>query len=314
MGFYTPNGSLEYLTVQRRQRSPIPQDHPTLDFLPASTFIPSIQLDVWKSNSPAPSKYSVLTGIRIHIYDSTQSRGFKLTSTFPIMTLLLLVMAGLKALKITLLEIPKRIQNNFKVVKKNIAIKEWERVPGDYLEVLELNRRFILGELYWTPYDFTPLDESTHPLHAQLLKFHDFGFLTIHVQPFLEADRPIQDDNRHGSFSDPIPDAFSQCRQRAYVEFFLPTAHVDTQHYQRFISGLEGRDEIYTTHFQPEDTETKRGNIPRDTHPVTTIRQAPKVNQVKYAKWKGTTWVNSKPNAEWPTMDICNFNDKVAAG
>ena len=230
------------------------------------------------------------------------------------MMLLLLVKAGLKALAIALWEILGKIKDSFQIVRKNEAMKESDKSSADYLKALELNRRFILGDLFCTPYDFTPLDESTHPLHAQLLKFHDFGFLTIHVQPFLEADRPIQDDNRHGSCPDTIPKAFSQCRQRPYVEFFLPTGHIDAQHYQRFISGLEGRNEIFTTHFRPEDTETKRGNIPRDTHPVTTIRQAHKVNQVKYAKWKATAWVNSKPNAEWPTMDICNFNDKVAAG
>lgn len=228
--------------------------------------------------------------------------------------LLLLVMAGLKALATALWEMPRKIQNAVETERKNVSMKEWENVPADYFKILELNRRFIRGGLYCTPYDSSPLDKSTNPLHANLLRFHDFGLLTIDIQPFQEADSRVQGDSWHGCCPDPIPNAFSQWRQRPYVEFLLPTAHIDPQHYQSLLSGLVARDEIYATYFLPEDTETKLGNIPHDSHPVTTFRQALELNGVNDANWEGITWVNSKPDAEWPRMEICNFNDKVAAG
>ena len=208
----------------------------------------------------------------------------------------------------------RKLEEGSRVDRANTAMEEWDNVPADYFKILELNRRFIRGELYCTPYDSSPLDEATNHLRENHLRLHDFGLLTIGIQPFTEADCLVQGDGWHGRCPDPMPNVFSQRRQRPWVEFVLATAHIDRQHCQRFISGLVGRTEIYTTYFLPGDTETKRGNIPRDTHPVTLSRQARELSQVKHKKWKGISWVNSKPNAEWPTMDVCNFNDKVATG
>ena len=230
------------------------------------------------------------------------------------MMLLLFVLAWLKALVAALRNIPREMRKSLQLELINIAGKEWENASADYLKILKLNRRFIRGELYCTPYHFAPLDEETNPLRANLVRFHDFGLLTINSQPFREADTPVQGGSWFGCCPDPIPNAFSQWRQRPYVEFLLPSAHIDPQQYRRFIDGLVGRDEIYTTYFLPEDTGTKLGNIPRDAHPVTTLRQALDLNLLEFAKWEGFTWVNSQPVAEWPAMDYCNFNGKVAAG
>lgn len=228
--------------------------------------------------------------------------------------LLLVMLAWLKALVAALRNLPKEIRKSLQIERRNIEWKEWENASADYLKVLKLNRRFIRGELCCTPYHFGPLDKETYPLRANLLRFHDFGLLTTNSQPFQEADSPVQGDSWYGCCLGPIANAFSQSRQRPYVGFLLPSTHIDPQQYQRFIDGLVGREEVHTTYFLPADTETKLGNTPGDTYPVTTFRQALELNGLKYAKWKGITWVNFKSNAEWPTMDKCNFNGKVAAG
>ena len=125
--------------------------------------------------------------------------------------------------------------------------RESYRLPADYDKFLRWNRRRICGGLFSTPYNVEPLDKETAPLRTRLLRFHDFGLLTTSSKPFKQPTAPYQGGFWHGSCIDPIPNAFSQWRQRPSVVFLLPSAIIDPKACEHFLSGLLSRKEIYTS-------------------------------------------------------------------
>lgn len=64
------------------------------------------------------------------------------------------------------------------------GLEIWEAAK-DFLGILELNRRFILGEIPRTPYHCGPLDDETLPFIDGLLRLHDFQLLTDNSQPYV---------------------------------------------------------------------------------------------------------------------------------
>lgn len=200
------------------------------------------------------------------------------------------------------------------VAKEEAAYLEWSNAPADYTKLLNMYRQFIRGELYCTPDHGGPLDPETGPLREGLLRLYDFGFLTMGSQPFEAAKEPVQGGSWYGSCTDPIEGGFSQWRQRAYLDFLLPSAHLDARRIETFLSGLMNCDEIYIGYFLPNDLKTPYGNMTTQRYPVTTLRQALKKEDLDHATWETFTGSNLWLGAEWPDYDIGGFNDKIAVG
>ncbi|KAF2229456.1 hypothetical protein EV356DRAFT_521087 [Viridothelium virens] len=97
--------------------------------------------------------------------------------------------------------------------------EEWQKFEElwdsteTYSDVINLNMKFLRGDINYTPYHLGPLDPETEPLVPDLLKLHEYGVLTITGQPadyqFLRRTRSS------GSY-------FVQFEQRAVIEFLIP--------------------------------------------------------------------------------------------
>ena len=57
------------------------------------------------------------------------------------------------------------------------------KVCEDFDQLIELNRKFLKGDIKSTPYHLGPIDTETAPLVQDLLRLHDFKLLTFCSQP-----------------------------------------------------------------------------------------------------------------------------------
>ena len=194
------------------------------------------------------------------------------------------------------------------------AYLEWSLAPADYTKLLNMYRRFIRGELYCTPDHGGPLAPESGPLREGLLRLYDFGFLTLDSQPFEAAEEPKQGLFCSGSCTHPIEGGFSQYRQRPSLLFLIPSALLDGRHIETFLQGLMCCEEIYIAYFLPDNLKNPFGTTTDDCYPVSTCRQALKKEDVDHAPWETFTACNLWLGAMWPTVDICNFNHKIAVG
>ena len=104
-------------------------------------------------------------------------------------------------------------------IRQQVQIKlQWEACTT-YSAMLQLSREFLRGYLPCTPYYPEPIDGETIPLLNSLIQLHDYGFLTTGCQPSKREGPkflvrfPYREDS----------DCFYECRQRAYLRFFVPT-------------------------------------------------------------------------------------------
>lgn len=65
---------------------------------------------------------------------------------------------------------------------REVTLKKWSKAEN-YGELVHLNRCYLQGALYDTPYYSAPIDAETHELLPGLLRLHDFGIITIGSQP-----------------------------------------------------------------------------------------------------------------------------------
>ena len=190
-------------------------------------------------------------------------------------------------------------------------LEQWDDAPADYSNLPELNRAFIRGELYCTPYNFGPIAEETEPLRSHLLRLHDFGLLTHSSQPF-EIGKHFEGpccyfENR------PLPEEkFSQIRQRLSLDFLIPSALISTSSCKGLLSGLLHREEIYISYFFAEDTENKVSNFPEGPYAVTYFRRSFNMEDLTTKNWEGFTFKNPACNAKWLDFNTCNLDKKLA--
>lgn len=108
-----------------------------------------------------------------------------------------------------------------------------------YREVLNLNKAFIRGERKTTVYHYGPLNEETTPLISNILRLHEYGFLTHGGQPY-QNDGPCPSDDYVFAETE---DACMEWRQRPYLDFLVPCTEVSTTsvlprcEFERLLSG-----------------------------------------------------------------------------
>ena len=66
----------------------------------------------------------------------------------------------------------------------------------DFDRLVELNRKYLEGDIETTPCHCGPIDDETAPLVDDLLKLHEFKLLTIGSQP-LENKECFWDETRN---------------------------------------------------------------------------------------------------------------------
>lgn len=87
--------------------------------------------------------------------------------------------------------------------------------------LLDLNRKFLKGEIKRTPYHCGPLDEETLPLVPKLLEMADAGLMSHGSQPFEKSTTQMATDH---------PDArcrgqWTEAQQIPFVDFLLAEDH-----------------------------------------------------------------------------------------
>ena len=115
----------------------------------------------------------------------------------------------------------KQLQKNWNTARVPIYQKEeikaqWKACTT-YSAMVQLNRDFLHGRLPCTPYYGNAIDPETTPLLRGLLRLHDYGLLTVQSQLSEHTDPHFRPAFRHS------PEGWYEFRQRASVEFLLPT-------------------------------------------------------------------------------------------
>lgn len=62
--------------------------------------------------------------------------------------------------------------------------QDWSN-STDFTDLLELNKKFLRGEISSSPYHYGPIEEETHSLVPSLLKLHERRIFTWGIQPYL---------------------------------------------------------------------------------------------------------------------------------
>ena len=105
------------------------------------------------------------------------------------------------------LESEKDQMRNWKMEE---AQDRWAAAP-DWQSLLTLNREFIRGESYCTPYHAAPLHIDSKALANKLLRLHDYGFLTCNGQGFEDANTYVAEVGK-----------WVWTQQRPYLCFIAP--------------------------------------------------------------------------------------------
>jgi hypothetical protein len=63
-------------------------------------------------------------------------------------------------------------------------VQHWNNSTG-FTALLELNKKFLRGEISSSPYHYGPIEEETHSLVPSLLKLHERQIFTWSSQPYL---------------------------------------------------------------------------------------------------------------------------------
>lgn len=90
-------------------------------------------------------------------------------------------------------------KNCFNCKKCVNILQQWDDVKS-FGDLIELNKRFISGEIPFTPYHGGPIEEPT--LIPNLLRLHDHGILTVDGQEGSEDQGQFQRSNV-GFFAEP---------------------------------------------------------------------------------------------------------------
>lgn len=150
--------------------------------------------------------------------------------------------------------------------------KPW-KAAKDFSEILNLNRKFLLGEISQTPYHGGPVDDETLPLIKGLLELHDFGLLTEDSQPFEHLCGRDEND-------------YFEYEQRPYVSFLVSN---DNDQVLKFFEMLKNRSEIMTCATEPYSNQTLSGSH-KQRIGVTRERVAKTVERLKETPWRDVTW------------------------
>ncbi|KAF2662761.1 hypothetical protein K491DRAFT_724388 [Lophiostoma macrostomum CBS 122681] len=176
-------------------------------------------------------------------------------------------------------------------------------------ELVELSRRFIRGELRFTPGHLAPLCDESRPLVSGFLKLHDFGIITINSQP--ESYEICQITSGQ----------WSTGQQRPYLECVVPSRHPSISmgklnniierlfddpdlmvavwsHHYKYPTAARSRQGVapklapgeHITDLE-KSVHTFRFNGPREHHIVTRYKEAPTRAELEDAAWElSTTW------------------------
>jgi hypothetical protein len=96
----------------------------------------------------------------------------------------------------------------------------------DFDQLIELNRKFLKGEIDSTPYHVGPIETETELLVQDLLQLHDYRLLTFNGQPFENQESFWNEDSQ----------SWADYQQRPYLSFIM--------------EGQTGNDAAYLTLFK----------------------------------------------------------------
>ena len=73
-------------------------------------------------------------------------------------------------------------------------IQHWNQ-STDFTALLDLNKKFLQGKIFSSPYHYGPIEEETHSVVPSLLKLHERQIFTWSSQPYLR-ERNRGDDGK----------------------------------------------------------------------------------------------------------------------
>ena len=166
--------------------------------------------------------------------------------------------------------------------------KLW-KAAKDFSEILDLNRKFLLGEIPETPYHGGPVADETLPLIGGLLELHDFRLLTDGSQPY-EHRRGRNNTYRYVEF-----------QQRPYVSFLVPG---DNDQVLEFFEMLKSRSEIVVRATEPYPYNSLPGSHKQIV--ISLERVAKNVERLESTPWRGITWAFRTFNLSEETLFCLN--------
>lgn len=109
---------------------------------------------------------------------------------------------------------------------------------NEYKDLVNLNVKFIKGELSQTPYHLGPLDSETLPLVEKLIKMHARGILTLEGQPGICEYKQfiphtwIQNGQIEGNW-------YVDCEQKSYISFCVQKTNESLKFIRKILTSKE---------------------------------------------------------------------------
>lgn len=121
-----------------------------------------------------------------------------------------------------------------------------------YQDLLDTNVRFLNGQIGVTPYCAGPIDEETKPMRDDLLRLHEFGFVSVCSQP-AEKNPPRFIANKWIYNGRLCGNWWVETRQRSFLEGYLPTKWVD-----KWLAFMRSEPDYYYAWYTLEEAEHKQ--------------------------------------------------------
>ena len=162
--------------------------------------------------------------------------------------------------------------------------KSWAKSSLSYVELLELNVRFLQKKLIATPYHYGPTDLETEGLLQDLVSLHNYGILTFSSQPQMSvSDKPC---NKH-----------EQWQQRACLFFLIPKSRES----KIFLSRLLQRPDLYAQFILPDNTSYNIHNFPVDEGIVLSRERSARCRErLDQKAWTMPETIHTDYKADWP--------------
>jgi len=162
-----------------------------------------------------------------------------------------------------------------------------------YKELLEVNKKFIRGEIEETPYHFGPLEADSQTLKDDLLALHDKGILTVNGQAGAAG-------TSYDEWSD-YAQGYVDQKQAPYLSFYI-----EKEKGEKLKEKLDEDILIKYTFFVKENPIYSNYN---GKFAVTMERTAKTVNELKNTPWKDYTVLSSQGYGSYYETEISLIDD-----